>query len=278
VSKLSYMWKEIPLYFTITFLLGLSLFPIYFIAVNSLKTTAEFARSVVALPSHLQWSNFFQAWLEIGQPIGTSAIISVMSTLGVLTFASLSAYAFAFVSFLGKEKLYNLVFVLLLVPGFLMFIPLYLQIKSLGLTNSPLSLILPYIASGQAFAILSIKAFFEQIPRELLESARIDGAGHLTILSKVVLPLSMPILISVGIVNIVAFWNDYLLPSLLLDREHRTVAMALAAFQGNSQSAFSSAFGVLFAGYALASIPLVIFFSFLLRYYVDGLTSGSVKG
>jgi ABC-type glycerol-3-phosphate transport system permease component len=278
MSKSSRFWKDIPLHLILVFLLALSMFPIYFIAVNSLKTTADFAQSVVGLPSELKWNNYAQAWLEIGQPIGTSIFISIMSTLGVLTFASLSAYAFALVPFPGKEQLYNLVFVLLLVPGFLMFIPLYLQIKSLGLSNSPLSLILPYIASGQAFAILSIKAFFEQIPRELLESARMDGAGHLTILNRIVLPLSRPILISVGIVNIIAFWNDYLLPSLLLDREHRTVAMALAAFQGNAQSAFSSAFGVLFAGYALASIPLIFFFSFLLRYYVEGLTSGSVKG
>ncbi len=138
-------------------------------------------------------------------------------------------------------------------------------------------LILPYIASGQALSIFVLRTFFQGISYELVEAAKIDGAGDLRVYRSLVMPLSVPVLVSVGIVNLAPLWNDYLLPWLLLDSEHQTLTMALVFFQGNAITHSSSQFGPLMASYALAAVPLAILFGFLMRYYVERLTSGALK-
>lgn len=254
----------------------LSLFPIYFTLVNSVKTPEQYARSAFNLPANPQWQNFARAWEVIAWPIFNTVFIVAVSVVAILILGSLSAYAFALLDFPGRRLLFGLVFALLLIPGFLTLIPLYLQIRELGLSNH-FAVILPYIAAEQAFTIFVLKAFFEGLPKELLEAAKVDGAGELFTFSRIVVPLSVPVLVSVGIINIVPLWNDFLLPQLVLSREYRTVTMALVAFQGNAESYTAPDFGALMASYALASVPLLILFSFLMRSYIEGLTSGSVK-
>lgn len=255
----------------------LSLFPIYFLLVNSVKTSLQYAVNPWFFPANPQWVNYARAWKQVAQPIVNSSIIVVVSVAAILLLASLSAYAFAQIPFPGKQVLFTLIFVLLLIPGFLTLIPLYLQIKRLNLSQGYVGLILAYIAGGQAFSIFVLRTFFAGLARELIEAAKIDGAGDLTIFRTIALPLSLPVLTSVGIINLIPIWNDYLLPQLLLDRTHRTITMALVAFQGSAQSRTSGEFGALMAAYALASVPLLILFAFLMRYYIEGLTSGSVK-
>ena len=255
----------------------LSLFPIYFVLTNSFKTPVAFGQSTLNLPAHPDLGNYLAAWAQVGLPILRTLLIVLVSVLGILLTASLSAYAFAWLRFPGRQALFTLVFVLLLVPAFLTLIPLYLQIKAFGLSNQPLGLILPYIASGQAFSVLVLKTFFEQVPSELLEASRLDGANDAQVIRHVVLPLSLPVLVSVGIINLVPLWNDLLLPQLVLNRSSETATMALVEFQALAQSSTSTNFGALMAGYVLASIPLILIFSFLMRYYVEGLSSGAVK-
>lgn len=254
-----------------------SLFPIYFVLVNSVKTTVQFSESQILLPDVWQWSNYSLAWAQIARPIINSCIIVFSSVVGIVLLASLSAYAFAILPLFGKRVLFGLIFVLLLIPGFLTLIPLFLQIKRLPFSDSYWAVILPYIAGGQAFAIFVLRTFFEGISKEVVEAARLDGAGDFRIYRSIAMPLSVPALISVGIINLVPLWNDYLLPQLLLDRAHRTVTMALVTFQGSAQSSTAPSFGPLMASYVLAAIPLSILFAFLMRYYVEGLTSGAVK-
>ena len=106
-----------------------------------------------------------------------------------------------------------------------------------------------------------------------------DGSGHLQTLLRVVLPVCLPALISVAIIRLIPVWNDYLLPSLVLDEAHRTLPMALVAFQGGGASTLSTPdYGALMAAYVLSAVPLVVLFIFLMRSYIEGLTSGSVKG
>lgn len=261
-------------------LLGMmALFPLYFSVVNSFKTPVEYARSPLNLPPDLApgAANYARAWSQIGLPTLNSLLITLVAVILTLLLAALTAYAFAVMTFPGKSALFAVVFILLLVPDFLTLIPLYVQIKKLTLPTNYLAVILPYVAAGQAFSILVLRTFFAQIPRELLESARIDGAGHLQIFTRIVVPLSVPILVSVGIIRYVPIWNDFLLPSLLLDERHRTLTMALVKFQGSAESYTAPDFGALMAAYVLAALPLLVLFSFLMRYYIQGLTSGAVK-
>ena len=258
-------------------LVFLSLFPIYYILVNAFKSKLQYAQDPWFFPADPQWQNWGKAWAKLGDPIINSSFIAVVSVIGILIFSAMAAFAFAHIAFPGKNMLFMLIFVLLLIPGFLTLIPLYLQIKKLGLGNSYWAVILPYIAGGQAFSIFVLRTFFTGLSKELIEAAKIDGASDMRVFRSVALPLSMPVLTSVGIINLVPIWNDYLLPQLVLNKAHRTVTMALVAFQGSAQSHTAPDFGSLMAAYALASVPLLILFSFLMRYYIEGLTAGSVK-
>ncbi|QHT59752.1 carbohydrate ABC transporter permease [Paenibacillus lycopersici] len=258
-------------------LIIITLLPIYFLLENSVKTPIDFAASTINIPKHFEWGNYSTAWGKIDTPILNSIIIVIVSVVFILLFSAMSAYAFAKLKFPFKNSLFMLVFCLLLIPGFLTLIPLYLQIKKLGLSDSYWALILPYIAGGQAFTVFVLKTFFEQLSNELFEAARIDGAGNRIIFLSIVLPLSVPICTTVGIMNINSLWNDYLLPSLLLDRVHQTLTVALVSFEASAGNHGLSDYGGMMAAYTLASLPLLILFSLLMRNFVEGISSGSIK-
>ena len=258
----------------------LAIFPIFFLLINSAKSQLEFSTNPLALPTSLDWHNYTRAFHIINRPILNSVIIDIVSVAGIIAFACMSAYAFTFIAFPLRRALFVAIFALLLIPGVLTLIPLYLQIKRLdflGVSNNWGGLILPYIAGGQAFSIFVLRTFFGGISKDLVDAARVDGASEWQILSKIVVPLSIPVIVSVAVINIVPIWNDYLLPSLLLAEKYRTLTIALVTLQGNAQTHSSSNFGILMAAYVVACIPLAILFTFLMRYYVQGLTSGALK-
>lgn len=264
------------LYIVLTALAFLNLFPIYYMLVNSVKTPVQFAQNAWLPPDTFQWNNYARAWEVVDGPMINTLIIVGVSVVGIVIIAALSSYAFAVLQFPGRNALFMLIFILLLIPSFLTLIPLFLQIKRLQLTGY-LSVIPAYIAAGQALSIFILTMFFRGISKELLEAARIDGANEFRIFTRLVLPLSGPALVSVAVINFVALWNDYLLPRLLLEREYSTLAMALVVFQGSAQSHSSPQFGPLMATYVFMAIPLALLLTFLMRRYVEGLTSGALK-
>jgi ABC-type glycerol-3-phosphate transport system permease component len=277
---MSRKWPELIRYTILIVLSLLAVFPIFFLLINSTKTELEFSANPLAFPTSFNWDNYTQAFDIIGRPILNSVVINLVSVVGIITFACMSAYAFTFMSFPLRRVLFVALFALLLIPGVLTLIPLYLQIKRLdflGVSNNWGSLILPYIAGGQAFSIFVLRTFFGGISKDLVDAARVDGASEFHILAKIVVPLSIPVIVSVAVINIVPIWNDYLLPSLLLAEKYRTLTIALVTLQGNAQTHSSSQFGILMAAYVVACIPLAIVFTFLMRYYVQGLTSGALK-
>ncbi|MFS0724969.1 carbohydrate ABC transporter permease [Paenibacillus sp. 1P07SE] len=258
-------------------LLVFNLLPIYFIVANSLKTPIEFATSTLTFPQVLQWSNYAVAWERVHLSLYNTTVIIGVSVIAIVGLSAMSAYAFSKLRFPLQNTLFLAVFGLLLIPGFLTLIPLYLQIKSLGFSDNYLAIILPYIAGGQAFTIFVLKTFFDQLPGEIFEAARIDGAGNFRIFGNVVLPLSIPICTTVAIMNITSLWNDYLLPSLLLNRSNQTVTMALVSFEASTGNYGLSDYGGMMAAYLIASIPLLLLFAFLMRNFVEGISSGSIK-
>jgi len=277
---MSRKWPEYLRYLILILLAVCAIFPIFFLLINSTKTQLEFSTNPLALPRGIEWQNYKEAFDIIGGPILNSVIIVFGSVFGIIAFACMSAYAFTFMNFPLRRVLFVAIFALLLIPGVLTLIPLYLQIKRLdflGFNDSWGSLILPYIAGGQAFSIFVLRTFFGGISKDLIDAARIDGASEWHILGKIVVPLSIPVIVSVAVINIVPIWNDYLLPSLLLSQQYRTLTIALVSLQGNAMTNSSSQFGILMAAYAVACIPLAVLFAFLMRYYVQGLTSGALK-
>ena len=206
-----------PHYFALVFIGALALFPMYFMAVTGLKNGIQLQQNPFNIAIAHPFGTFYQqAWDYLAGDLLRTTVIVLASVAGIIVLGMLSAYAFARMEFFGSTFLFYAVFGLLLIPSFLTLIPLFLEVKGFGLLNSPLALILPYIAGGQAFAIFVFRSSIRGIPEELFEAARVDGASHLRMLWRIVAPLSRPIMIAVGLLNVTAFWGDYVFPSLVL--------------------------------------------------------------
>ena len=211
----------------------------------------------LTLPFHL--SNYQVAWAFIAPYILNSMIVSGSSCAGVLLVSTLSAYAFARFRFPGREFLFFAIISLLMVPGILTLVPAFVLIKNLHLLNTRWALILPYVSSGQVFGIFLLRSYFSGLPEELFEAARLDGASDRAILLLVVVPLSLPILATLAILNLLATWNDIIWPSVVIDDPGmKTLAIGLLQFN----SGFQTDLGSQMAGYAIAALPLIIVFAF----------------
>lgn len=267
---------DLPIHIFLALAAILTFFPFVFMVMTSFKATPDFQHNFWGLPQWIQLSNYGDAWTRIKDYVVNSLVVSTTSAAGVLFIGSISAFAFARFRFPGREALFLMLLALLMVPGVLVLVPAFLLIKRLGLMNSYAALILPYIAGGQIFAIFVMRSFFASLPEELFESARIDGANTFRLYSNICLPLSKPILVTIAIMNILSTWNDYIWPLVTIPDGHRwTVSVGIVSF--GSQYLGTESWGPMYAGYVLASLPLIVLFLFTMRYFIAGLTSGAIK-
>jgi ABC-type glycerol-3-phosphate transport system permease component len=250
----------------------------YFMAITGLRNGIQLQTNPFAFTFAHPFGTFYaQAWDYLDGDFLRTVLIIAASVAGILIFGMSSAYAFARMEFFASGFLFYVIFGLLLIPSFLTLIPLFIEIKGLNLLGNPLGLILPYIAGGQAFAIFVFRSSIRGIPGELFEAARVDGASHLRMLWRIAAPLSRPIMIAVALLNISAFWGDYVFPSLVLSETSPTIAMAIGNFTPPSSVTDINLVNLEFAAYTIVSIPLIILFLIFLRYFISGMASGAVK-
>jgi ABC-type glycerol-3-phosphate transport system permease component len=202
--------------------------------------------------------------------------IGIASVLIIIATSALAGYSFARLRYRGKNFLYMSVVALLMIPGLLTLIPLFLLIKSFGMLDSYLGLIIAFAAGGQAFTIFVFRQSFASLPEELFEAARIDGCGELRVFWQIVLPLSKPIIGTMAIWNLLAIWNEYMMPLVLMSNPDK-FPITVGLIQFESQFVSQTLYGPMFAGYTIASLPLLILFLFTMRLFMKGLTSGAVK-
>lgn len=265
---------EVPKHGILLLLLLLTFYPFVAMLFISGKDLGQFTQQPWTLSVPFHGENYAAAWDRVGRYMLNSVIVSGGSCLGVLVLSTLSAYVFARYSFPGREVLFYLIIGLLMVPGILTLIPQYILVKDLHLLNTRWALILPYISGGQVFGIFLLRSFFASLPEELFEAARIDGAGDRTMLVRLVLPLSWSILATLSIFQVLATWNDLIWPAVTIDNDAlKTLVTGLWSFS----SQYNTDYGPLMAGYALASLPLLLLFALASRYFVAGLTSGALK-
>ena len=269
---------RVPHYFALTVIGVLALFPMWFMAVTGLKNGIQLEQNPFSLAIAQPFGTFYrQAWDYIDGDMLRTVLITAASVVGITALGMLSAYAFALMEFLGSTILFYVIFGLLLIPSFLTLIPLFLEVRGMGLIDNPAALILPYIAGGQAFAIFVFRSSIQGIPEELFEAARIDGASHLRMLLRIAAPLSRPIMIAVGLLNITAIWGDYVFPSLVLPVSRQTAAMAVGNFQPPPSVPDINVVNLQFAAYTIVSVPIILLFIFFIRYFIAGLATGAVK-
>lgn len=259
-------------------IVAMTYFPLVFVLSNSLKSGGNiFTNGVFALFNQFDLHNYVVAWDGIAQSLLNTVIVGVLSVIiGVLA-AALAAYAFSQLRFRGRSLLFMAYIALLFIPWTLTLIPLFLTVQRLHLFDTSWALILPYSASAQPLLLMLFRGFFEQIPDELLQSARVDGCGELQLLLRIVAPLTRPILLTGAILVAINVWGDYLWPTIAIQDPHRlTISAGMIQFV-NSFGVNLSQGGAVFAAYVIVTAPMFLLVGFTMRYFVSGLTEGALK-
>ncbi len=240
-------------------------------------TFLERARGVLPWPAHFSLRNFVEVMTE--QPFGrwllNSVIVSLMTTVLGVFLACTAAYAFSRFRFPGREQGMLAFLVSQMFPGTLMLIPLFIIIvKWLGLGNTFWGLVIVYATTSIPFCVWMLKGYFDTIPVDIEESARIDGASPQTIFFRIILPLAKPAIAITALFSFMTAWNEFILASVFMESESNyTAPVGLRFFVGG----FSSQWGFFAAGSVIVSLPVVVLFMYLQKYLVSGLTAGSVK-
>ena len=255
--------------------LAFAFLPLYLMVVVSFKTNTQFYASPTTLTPPFHPENWIEAWRQVMPTVANSIFISVSATVLTLCFALLAAYFFARQKMPLSAFFWNAILILMMMPMIANLVPLFRLLKDLNLLNTLAALILVGAASGQVFAIFVLRNFVADIPGDLYEAAEIDGASHFQQLRNVVLPLSGPILGTVGVMQFVAAWNEFVLP-LIVMRDHSRLPVMVQLLRMAGE--YLKFWGPLMAGYALASIPIILLFVFSMKLFVRGLTEGAVKG
>ena len=267
-------WQLVP-HSVLAFLVLTSFYPLIFTVTASPKSNAQFYSSFWMPTAPFHWENYVTAWAKLYRGFLNSVVISGVSAIGVVVMAGMSAWTFARYHWPGKDVLFYCIIGLMMVPGFLTLIPRYWLVKDLKLTGSLAAVFLPYLAGGQVFPIFLMRTFFENLPEELFDSARVDGAGEMTVFFRIGLPLSMPIVITVAIMNINSTWNDFFWPLVAVGRNQRLFTAMVRTYDVGQ--GLMPEYGLLTAAYFIVSVPMILLFILGMRYYISGLTAGALK-
>jgi raffinose/stachyose/melibiose transport system permease protein len=273
--KLNPVQKAI-IYFFLIALAFINLYPIFVLFLSSFKTTPEIFMKPFALPKVWKFSNYVEAWnkANFANYFKNSIIITVFSLASIVLVSSMAAYVIARFEFRGKRALFLYLITGLALPARLAIIPIFLTVRDLHLQNTYTSLILVYTAGGIAFSMFLLINFFKSLPRELEDSAKIDGAGPFRVYWSIDLPLLKPALATVVIFNFVDIWNDFFFPLILINKDSmKTIPLGIQAFYGE----YGVQWNLLFAGLNISVLPVLIIFILMSKQFIAGLTEGAVK-
>ena len=251
--------------------------PVVYAILGGFKDPAQLANDAIGLPNPWVTTNYTDALSSpsFWRQLANSTIIATLSTVLVVLFAALAAFVFARRTFPGREVLYTVFTLGLLFPAAVAILPLFILVRDLGLLDNPLGIALPEAAFGLPLTVVVLRPFFRSIPNELEDAASIDGCGSFAFFWRILLPLSRPALATVGVLAIVASWNQFLLPLVMLsDESHWTLPLGVTNFS----TQYTTDTARILAYTTLALIPALVFYLFAERQLVGGLTQGSVKG
>lgn len=268
----SHSWRQDwPLVLVLAILAIITYIPFVFTVVNSLKSNTQFFTQFWLPVFPLHFENYERALPSMGRAILNSFSYSIPTLILSLTISGLTGYAFARYRFPGRQILFFLMLALIMIPGILLVIPMFSVIISLGWGDTIQGVVLPWTAVEIVFGTFLMRTFFETLPQEYFEAARLDGAGEITLLFRIALPLAIPALATVGILNLLFTWNDIIWPLVsIFDSNRFPVSIGVLTFS----SQYGTDYGVTFASYVIASLPLIIIFGFTSRRFMDGLAGG----
>ena len=252
--------------------------PLIWMVCTSLKTVPEvFARDWKWLPSVPQWENYAYVWTNEYAPMARSFLNSFLvvigSIVGQLSFASLAAYAFAKINFKGKNAVFALFLSSMMIPGQVTIIPRFMLFKTIGLYNSLCAVILPNFFG--ATAMFMLRQFYMGLPDDLMEAAKMDGAGHFRIFTRIMLPLTKPAVVSMVILSFISSWNEYLSPLIfLIDKKKFVVSQIIRWYMEED----SDPTHLIMAASAISLIPTLVLFATCQKHFIEGIATSGVKG
>jgi ABC-type glycerol-3-phosphate transport system permease component len=252
-----------------------TIFPLIWLVLTSLRTqNTVFGGPFI--PTSVTFDAYGKAWTStnFGLHFLNSLWITSATVLGVVLFAALAGYAFAKLRFPFKNLIYVVLLATLMMPSTSLIIPLYLQLKSIGLLNTQAGLLVLYVSSSAPFAMFLMRAFFETLPDELVQAARIDGAGEFTIFWRVVLPLARPGIATVIIFQFLATWNEFIYANTVLQN---TDELPLQPVLFGLVGQYATDWPTLTAGLTMSIIPVILVYVWMQRQFVAGMTLGAVK-
>ena len=265
-----------PVYCVLALIGVVWIFPFLWMALGSVKTQREILASPSKLlPEHATLENFTQWFQELnfGSYFTNSLVVAVITVLGNIVFCSMVGYALAKMKFAGKNIVFGAVMVTLMVPSVATFVPLFVIVSNLGLSNTYAALILPFLT--QPIGVFLMRQFIAGIPDALMEAARIDGAGELRIFFQIILPQCGPAMATLAILTFLSSWNNFLWPLVAAQTDDMyTLPVALSLYS-TGQNATN--YSVLLAGAVLIITPILLLFVFLQRYFIQGVAMTGIK-
>jgi raffinose/stachyose/melibiose transport system permease protein len=261
-------------------LIGYTLFtlgPLLWVVVLSFRNNTAIYQNPFALPSVLQWSNYLEVFHRTNLPMYfvNSMIVVIIALIGIVIFASMAAYAFARFSFRFSNTIFWAFMATLMVPHQVVLVPLFKTLGPLGLLNTRQGLIAVYIAFSLPISLYILRAFFQQIPGELAEAAKIDGADDWKTFWRVMFPVARPAVATVGVFNFILLWNEFLFALVFIrDDMLRTLPLGQMHFMGE----YAEDIAGMAAAVTLATLPVILLYVVLAEQFQRGMAAGAVKG
>lgn len=250
--------------------------PFYWMIISGFKSNKDLFTNSFGLPTQWLFENFAAAWrVGVGRFIVNSVIVTVVSTLLTLALSASCAFGLSRFKFRGREALFIIVLAGLLLAPQVAIVPLYKILSMMGIYNTYLAMIIPYVAFRIPFSVFLIRAYLLDFPKDIEEAAVIDGCSTFRIFMSITLPVSKPILASCALLAVMSFWNEFMMAMIFTsDNSIRTIPLGLATLKGTLQTNW----GALIAGLVISAIPVIALFIAFQKQFVRGLTAGGVKG
>ena len=256
----------------------ISVYPLLWVVIQSLKTETEFLKSIWTLPARLNFQNYATAWNDAGMSryFMNSVVVTLVTTAVNLVFVTCAGYAFAKLTFPGKTFFYYMIIFNLLIPTAIILLPMFTMVNRMHLVNTLPALVFPYFQGFAPMGLIICRNYFEDLPDELMEAGKLDGCSNMQVFRKIMLPLAKPILATLAILSAMQVWNEYLWAlTSITDESKYTLSVGVALFNKKTETV---GYTPVFAAMSISALVIVVVYLCMQKNFVKSIAAGAVKG